>query len=340
MSSSNQTSRRRPFLVLFIFLFFFATVGWLGFAPLSKSTTHLYLHPSTAYEELQATLDTCAHPLQLTAFQMLMQWTGSEQHVHPGRYRLKGIGAFKLWYDLRRGRQEPLQLNVPLVWTPNHLAQKLGRRLAADSAALARIFSDTALCGELGVTPETLFTIIIPNTYEFYWTVTPADFLRRMKLESDRYWTEARLAQAKEQGLTRTEAVTLASIVEKETTNVEEKPRIAGLYLNRIRQGMRLQADPTVKFALGDFRLRRILTRHLRTPSPYNTYLVYGLPPAPICLPSRESIESVLNAEQHNYLYMCAREDFSGRHNFAATYGEHQQNARRYAAALNARGIR
>ena len=206
--------------------------------------------------------------------------------------------------------------------------------------SFADAFADSILLADLDITPPELFCIIIPDTYEFYWTMSPEDFLRRMKTASERFWNDERTKKASAHGLTPKEAVTLASIVEKETAQDDEKPTIAGLYLNRLHKGMKLQADPTVKFAVGDFALRRILNRHLQTPSPYNTYMHEGLPPAPICLPSRASIEAVLNAETHNYIYMCAREDFSGHHNFAETYAEHQDNARRYTRALNERGIR
>ena len=161
-----------------------------------------------------------------------------------------------------------------------------------------------------------------------------------MKRESEKFWTTVRKNKAEKARLTPEEVITLASIVEKETANNQEKPDIAGLYLNRLRRGMKLQADPTVKFALQDFGLRRILNKHLTCDSPYNTYVYAGLPPGPICLPSIASIDAVLNHTEHNYIYMCAKEDFSGTHNFAATYEEHKANARKYVQALNERGIK
>ena len=170
--------------------------------------------------------------------------------------------------------------------------------------------------------------------------MTPEQFVARMLKEHKRFWNSTRLAKAKAQGLTPDEVMTLASIVDEETAKDDEKPMVAGLYLNRLKRGMLLQADPTVKFALGEFELRRILYVHLQTDSPYNTYRYAGLPPGPIRIPSMSAIESVLNPERHPYIYMCAKEDFSGYHNFASTLTQHNANARRYQQALNKRGIR
>lgn len=261
--------------------------------------------------------------------------------VQPGRYDVgSGQSVLDVARRLRRGAQSPLRLTVPCVWRSQDLAGRLARVLMVDSAALAGVMTDATLLRELGTDSANVVGLCLANTYEVYWTVTPADFLRRMKQESDRFWTAERRAAADRLGLTPAQVVTLASIVDKETAAVAEQPRVAGMYLNRLRTGMKLQADPTVKFALGRFDLRRILHEHLTVDCPYNTYRYEGLPPGPICLPSLQSIEAVLHAEDHDYLYMCAKEDFSGTHNFARTYAEHMANARRYRAALNARGIR
>ena len=201
-------------------------------------------------------------------------------------------------------------------------------------------FTDKALLGELGADTATAAALFVPNTYEVYWNIAPADLLRRMKKEFDAFWTADRRALAAQMELSPFEVATLASIVEKESANAAERPAIAGMYLNRLRQGMKLQADPTVKFALGNFGLRRILHEHLTVDNPYNTYRYEGLPPGPICIPSPGAIDAVLHYARHSYLYMCAKEDFSGTHNFAVTYEEHLANARRYAEALDRRGIK
>lgn len=306
-----------------------------------KEARYVLIYDNDTYDSLCSRLDTVASPLRMPMFRTMAAISGfSSKRPHPGRYKVSGVSTFTLIQNLRHGLQEPLRYNVPLVWKPENLAKRLSTKFLTDSATFADAFADSMLLAEYDITPPELFCIIIPDTYEFYWTMSPKDFLQRMKSESKRFWNEERTKKAASQGLTPKEAVTLASIVEKETAQDDEKATIAGLYLNRLHKGMKLQADPTVKFAVGDFALRRILNRHLQTPSPYNTYMHEGLPPAPICLPSRTSIEAVLDAKAHNFIYMCAREDFSGHHNFAETFAEHQENARRYTRALNERGIK
>ena len=210
----------------------------------------------------------------------------------------------------------------------------------ADSASLASLFNDPEALKAYETRPEMLVSLFVPDTYEVYWTITPEALLKRMAKEYKAYWTAERKALAEQQGLTPDEVAVLASIVDKETTNVDEMPMVAGMYLNRLRTNMPLQADPTVKFALGNFALRRLYNSHLACDNPYNTYKYTGLPPGPICVPSPQAINAVLHPAQHNYLYMCAKEDFSSAHNFAATYAEHLANARRYQQALNQRNIK
>lgn len=261
--------------------------------------------------------------------------------VHPGSYDIGSRqSAVAVVRRLRAGRQTPVRLTIPSVWTMNDLAGRLSRVMFADSATWAVHFADSIWCAGFGCTPQTLPALYLTNTYEVYWTDGPDELTRRMQRESQTYWTEERTALARQQGLTPTEAVVLASIVDRETAAESEKAMVAGMYLARLRKGMKLQADPTVKFALQQFGLRRLLHGHLTTPSPYNTYVNEGLPPGPIALPSRSSIEAVLHPVNHDYLYMCANEDFSGTHRFARTYEEHLQNAARYARALDARQIR
>lgn len=182
--------------------------------------------------------------------------------------------------------------------------------------------------------------MFIPNTYEVYWDMNVEKLLKRMDKEHKAFWNQSRLAKAEEIGLSPLEVSILASIVEEETAVNDEKPTVAGLYINRLKRGIPLQADPTVKFAVGDFTLKRILHKHLETDSPYNTYKVAGLPPGPIRMPSIIGLNSVLNYQKHDYIYMCAKEDFSGRHNFATNLAQHNANARRYQNALNRRGIK
>ena len=192
---------------------------------------------------------------------------------------------------------------------------------------------------KFGFTTENIISMFIPNTYEVYWDITAEKFMERMNKEYTSFWTDQRKARLKAIGLTQLQAITLASIVEKESNKNDEKPDIAGVYMNRYKQGWLLQADPTLVYAMGDFTIKRVLNAYKNIDSPYNTYKYAGLPPGPICLPSISSIDAVLNYRQHNYMYFCAREDFSGYHNFAVTMNEHLVNAARYQQALDRQGI-
>ena len=261
--------------------------------------------------------------------------------VRTGRYVIEpGNTALNVFRQLRNGQQSPVKLTVPEVRTVDRLAGRLSAKLMLDSTTIVHALTDPTFCQKLGYDTATIFCLFVPNTYEVYWNVSLDALMQRMKKEHDAFWNEERRRKAEAQGLTPNEVVTLASIIDEETANNAEKPVIAGMYLNRLKKGMLLQADPTVKYALGDFTLKRILNRHLEVDSPYNTYKYAGLMPGPIRLPSVQAIEAVLNPDLNDYLYMCAKEDFSGTHNFACTLAEHNQNARRYQQALNQRGIR
>lgn len=313
------------------------------FLPFSRTdaTEVLYIDRNDTADSVFHKLRRYGHSHSMMALQLLAHVDHYEEHLHTGRYEVEpSISTFALMRRLLHGHQSPVRLTIPTTHTMKHLAARLAKHIEPDSATLAEAFTDSAFCEKHGCTTATLPCLFIPNTYEVYWDITPDQLAQRMKRESEKFWTTMRKNKAEQAGLTPEEVITLASIVEKETANKEEKPDIAGLYLNRLRKGMKLQADPTVKFALQDFGLRRILNKHLTCDSPYNTYVYAGLPPGPICLPSIASIDAVLNHTEHNYIYMCAKEDFSGTHNFAATYEEHKANARKYVQALNERGIK
>lgn len=275
------------------------------------------------------------------AFRLYARRLDLEHTFKPGHYVLRpGMSVVEVARMLKLGLQTPVRVSVNNVRTPAQLAQKLSRQIDADSAAIMRALTSKELAAEVGFDSLTLFSMFIPDTYEVWWTVTPEDFVRRMKREYDRFWTPERDALRARSGLSRLEVMTLASIVYEETRKTDEMPRIAGVYINRLRRGIPLQADPTVKYAMQDFGLRRILHRHLKYPSPYNTYLNRGLPPSPICMPGKNAIDAVLHFEEHDYLYFCARPTFDGYHNFARTLREHNANARAYSAELNRRKIR
>jgi UPF0755 protein len=305
-------------------------------------TTHyLYVDDDDNPDSVCFKLTAVASPHALQGLRTLMRHTDYEQQVHSGRYAVEpGISTFRLYRNLSSARQTPLMLTIPESRTMPLLAAALGRRLMADSASIAQVLTDSAECAALGYTTQTIAAMIVPNTYEVYWNVDVRQLLQRLKKEHDSFWSYDRRHKADALGLTPDEVCTVASIVDEETANNGEKPAIAGMYLNRLKEGMPLQADPTVKFAIGDFSIKRIYKNMLQTDSPYNTYKNTGLPPGPIKIASVRGIDAVLNRTPHDYLYMCAKEDFSGTHNFARTYQEHLQNAQRYAKALNERGIK
>ena len=275
------------------------------------------------------------------AFGIYARRLGLAQSFKPGHYVLRpGMNVIEIVRMLKLGVQTPVRVTIQNVRTPAQLAQRLSRQLDADSTAWMAALTSKQLAGEVGFDSVTLFSMFIPDTYEFYWTVSPQDFVHRMKREYDRFWTPERDARRQRSGLSRLEVMTLASIVYEETRKTDEMPRIAGVYINRLRRGIPLQADPTVKYAMQDFALRRILYKHLKYPSPYNTYVNKGLPPSPICMPGKNAIEAVLDFEKHDYIFFCARPTFDGYHNFARTLSEHNRNARAYSAELNRRKIK
>jgi UPF0755 protein len=241
---------------------------------------------------------------------------------------------------LKRGQQTSMTLTIPEVRTMDRLAAVLSRKLMLDSATIATALYDEETCRKLGYDTCTIAAMFVPDSYDVYWNVSADKLLQRMQREHDRFWKGDREQKAAAMGLTPVEVCTLASIIDEETANNAEKPMIAGMYLNRLHQPMPLQADPTIKFALKQFELKRIYNKLLDVKSPYNTYRNEGLPPGPIKIASVKGIDAVLNHVRHDFLYMCAKEDFSGTHNFARTYKEHLQNAARYTQALNERDIK
>lgn len=275
-----------------------------------------------------------------TFFVFLARLLNYDENVRSGRYRLReGMSYLDVIRLLRSGRQEPLWLYWRRFRLKSEVAGFFGKHLELDSAELIALLNDKEFLARYGLTPHTAIAIFIPDRYQFWWNTTAEELIERMYREYRKFWTQKRIEKAQKLGLSPMEVMILASIVEEETYRDDEKPRIAGVYLNRLRRGMPLQADPTVRFAAGDFTIRRIGGQLLKINSPYNTYLYSGLPPGPICTPSKASIEAVLNAEKHDYLYFCARADFSGYHDFSRTYREHQECARRLRRALTQRGI-
>ena len=275
------------------------------------------------------------------AFDIYAERLNLKESFKKGHYVVKdGMNVIEIVRMLKLGLQTPVNVTMNNVKIPAQLAGKLAVQLEADSVELVNVLTDKALAKKMGFeSPLTMFSIFLPNTYEFYWTVKPEEFVERMYKEYKNFWNGARDEKRKRTGLNRVEVATLASIVYEEPRKVDEMPRVAGVYMNRLRTGMPLQADPTIKYAMQNFGLRRILKSYLKYDSPYNTYINKGLPPSPICMPSIQAIDAVLNFEKHDYLYLCARPTFDGYHNFAKSYSQHLANARAYQAELNKRKI-
>lgn len=321
-----------------------ALVGlWAALSSFSGQEPQIVLirHSADA-ATVHSLLDDKASLPKRIAFRTLASLTGYYDHIRPGRYDIgSGASTLEVIRALRNGSETPLRITIPLVRTLDDLTSFLGDELEPSAADFMNAIVAPETLNSLGLTRESAISLFIPNTYEVYWSTTAEHFVERMKRENDAFWTQERTDAISGISATTTKAdvITLASIVEQETQYAPERPAVAGMYINRLHQHMPLQADPTVKFALGDFAIRRITTDHLKVDSPYNTYRVEGLPPGPICIPSVSSIDAVLHYAHHNYIYMCAKEDFSGAHNFAVTFREHTANAARYREALDKRNI-
>lgn len=276
----------------------------------------------------------------LVTFSFVAKIMDYQEAVKPGLYKINPkMSNRELVRLLRSGQQTPVNITFNNVRTKRDLAEKITRNLEIETDDFLEILEDSAYAAKFGLKEETVLSLFIPNTYEVYWNVTAVDLFDRMYKEHNRFWTEERKAKAAKLGMDPTEVSTLASIVQAETAKADERPKVAGVYINRLKRNMPLQADPTLIFAIGDFEIKRVLNVHKEIESPYNTYKYTGLPPGPINLPDISALEAVLNPQNHSYLYFCAKEDFSGYHAFATNLKDHMINARRYQQALNAARI-
>jgi UPF0755 protein len=330
---------------ILLFLLLFSLGGWgfhyyqLFFKPnvstSDQPATYLYIPTGSDFTKLEKLLSGTHLLKDLESFDWVAHRKKYDVKVKPGRYKIPdGMSNNELVNLLRSGKQDPVRLVLQNVRTPAELAGKAGSQIEGDSASILSLLNDRGYLMEFGVTPATVFTLFIPDTYEFFWNTSADQFIRRMNRERQKFWNDERLTRMSQEGLDIAGVVTLASIIEKETAKNQEKPVIAGVYINRLRKGWPLQADPTLIFAWNDYSIKRVLNKHKEIDSPYNTYKFTGLPPGPICLPSVSSIDAVLNYDKNAYMYFCAKEDLSGFHNFAVTLAEHNRNAERYQAAL------
>ncbi len=331
--------------IYFFLAIIFGIIAFYVFAPMNKEdeTVYLYIDDNDTPDSLFNKIGEHCHEYGATAVMTLSRHFNDDLTLRPGRYAISpSANAFMLFRDLRNGKQSPLNLVISEVRTRDKLADIIAPHLMMSKEQLLRYLNNNDSLAFLGTGIDTctVIALFMPYTYEVYWTISPRQLLKKMQENHKVFWNDERKAKAKALGLTPIEVQTLASIVDEETNYQPEKPTVAGMYYNRLKTDMPLQADPTVKFALQNFTLKRIYNNMLLYPSPYNTYYNTGLPPGPIRIASVAGIDAVLNLHHHDFLYMCAKDDLSGSHVFAITYPEHLQNAAKYTAALNARGIK
>ncbi|MEO6071188.1 MAG: endolytic transglycosylase MltG [Chitinophagaceae bacterium] len=330
-------------IVLVFFLLIFlggAVAAWLFFGPATGFTSKkeaLYISSKAPTKE--AILDSIENR-HLIKNSALFSWLANQMKywtaVKPGKYEIeKGSSLFSLVRKLRNGQQTPVNLVITKLRTKEDLARAVGRRFETDSAQMMQFLNNADALNDFGATPETAMWNVLPDTYTFLWNTSAEKIYAKLADESKKFWTPVRKSKATTLGLSTIQAYILASIIEEETTNNGEKDTMASVYLNRIKTNMPLQADPTVKFALHDFGLKRILQKHWKIPSPYNTYLNRGLPPGPICTPGKQTIEAVLNAPNTKYLYFVANKNLKQSHIFTTNYADHLQYAREYQQVLD-----
>ena len=329
-------------IAFFGFIFFFKLLFADNIDNHSSKKEHVfYIHTGDSYSKVLKSLKEQHIIKDMESFKLVSSKLKYEESIKPGRYLIdNNTGNLQLVRKLRAGAQDPVKITFNNIQNKEQLAKRIAAQIEATETELLTEFNNQQFLDSLQLTEDNFPTIFLANTYEFYWNTSSREFISRMLKEYNKFWTEKRKAKAQAIGLTPTEVIILASIVQKESTKYDEYPIISGVYLNRLKIGMPLQADPTVLHALKKLGIsRRVLHADLKIQSPYNTYINKGLPPGPICLPELKSIDETLNAEEHNYLYFCAREDFSGYSNFAESWEQHLENARKYQKALNERNI-
>jgi UPF0755 protein len=334
-------------IIVFILIIILFLTGWLIMSPsTSFQDNRIFIYIHTGKTEKEDVLTALRSNHQLNRIWMI-EWVGDLiglwSDIRPGKYEIKkGAGVLTIIRMLRNHQQTPVNLVITKLRIPQQLASLIGKKFECDSASFMVYANEQKNLESYEVNDDILLFIVHPNTYTYYWNADPETIINKLYEYHQRFWNEDRKAKAAQLGLTPLQVTALASIVEEETLVNEEKPIIAKVYLNRLKKDMALGADPTVKFATGDFTLRRILLKHIKetAQSPYNTYMNKGLPPGPICTPQDATIDAVLNPDQNDYLFFCAAPGFTGRHYFAKTDQEHVKNARIYQQWLNEQGIR
>jgi UPF0755 protein len=322
-----------------VLLFVAAFAGWRLLGPATAfDGEHYYLYIRTGmnFEQVVAQLEQDTVLKSPAAFRWIAERRDYPENIKAGKYEIrKDMSLVDLIRMLRNGRQSPVHLVITKLRMRETLASWIGRKFECDSMAAMRFFESKDSLANYGLDTNTFMVAVMPNSYSYFWNTTPSAIFKKMYLAYRAWWTPTRLQEARQQGLNPVTATILASIVDEETNAQSDKGKIASVYMNRMAKGMRLAADPTVKFALQDFELKRIYDKQLKVESPYNTYLYPGLPPGPICTPSPQTLDAVLTASKTDYLFFVAKPDFSGYSNFAVTFKEHMENAKAYQKALD-----
>ncbi|GAA5031818.1 aminodeoxychorismate lyase [Marivirga lumbricoides] len=322
------------------FAFYFYQVFFTENILVDKGDQLIVIDENMTFKDLQDKVYDEGIVNDMLSFSFVAKVLDYQENIKPGLYLLEkdmtNLQAIRL---LRSGRQTPTEITFNNVRLKSELAGKITDDVSADSLSFLNLLNNDSIINNAGFTVDNIMTMFIPNTYEVYYTISAQGIFDRMHSEYEKFWTAERKAKAKAIGLTPIEVSILASIVQAESIKSDERPKIAGVYLNRLERNMALQADPALVFAIGDFTIKRVLNVHKEVDSPYNLYRFTGLPPGPINLPEINSIDAVLNAQNHKYLYFCAKSDFSGYHAFATNLVEHNKNAREYQRALNQANI-
>ena len=313
---------------------------WSATKPCTTAPIEIVIPTGSTYYALLDTLSS-AGVERMGVVNVVGKLKKLDHNPKAGHYVLpKGATPMEIVNMLRSGVQKPVRLTFNNIRTLEDLSGRIAEQIEADSLTLLQHLTSPSTAEKYGIRKEEVIGLIVPNTYEVWWNISPEALTDRMAKEWDKFWNKERTAKLARTGLSKMEVITLASIVYEETKNVGEMPKIAGVYINRLRRGMPLQACPTAKYAVGDFTIKRVLHKHTQVRSPYNTYINRGLTPGPICTPSIAAIDAVLNYTNHKYIYFCAKEDFSGTHYFSSTLSEHNRYAARYTKALSKAGIR
>ncbi|OFX45463.1 MAG: aminodeoxychorismate lyase [Bacteroidetes bacterium GWA2_30_7] len=351
MVTKKKNSKLKLFLKIFfsVILILIISGGIIGYHYykkiyypniIVKDKDYLYIPTGSTFQDVVRIIENRRLVKDINSFEWVAELKKYPEKVRAGKYLLrKNMNNNELVNLLRAGLQTPVMVVFNNARTKEQLAGKVSKNIEADSSHVISLLDSDSFVTKYGFNSESIMTMFIPNSYELFWNTSAEQFFDRIATEYKQFWSDERKNKAKSLGLSQSEVSILASIVEQETIKKDERPRVAGVYLNRLKKKILLQADPTVIYAMGDFTIKRVLREYLNYDSPYNTYKYVGLPPGPICLPSISSIDAVLNSEKHDYIFFCAKEDFSGYHNFAKTAEQHGINAVKYRMALNKRKI-